>query len=178
MNRESIEGCQFPEIASEIIAMSERDQVLIGRVMDSKGDFDTGEIRTLIELHTERMHKIIEEIGWPTISKVGEHASKMAWLLVQHADHDVNFQNECLELMKKETPKEVLPVNVAYLEDRVAIKQNRPQKYGTQFHTKSKEEFGPFPILDPERVNEFRNSVGLGNIEEYASELRERYKLE
>jgi hypothetical protein len=43
--------------------------------------------------NTQRMKEIVEQMGWPTRSKVGGHASEMAWLLVQHADHDRAFQN-------------------------------------------------------------------------------------
>jgi hypothetical protein len=49
--------------------------------------------------NTLKMKKIIKQYGWPTISMVGEKASKNAWLLVQHADHDVEFQKKCLKLM-------------------------------------------------------------------------------
>lgn len=44
--------------------------------------------------NTLKIKKIIERYDWPTINLVGKKASKNAWLLVQHADHDVKFQKK------------------------------------------------------------------------------------
>ena len=78
------------------------------------------------------MREIVRDIGWPTRSKVEEQAEHMAWLLVQHADHDRSFQRECLALMSTEAADEVCPAHLAYLEDRLAVAEGRPQRFGTQ----------------------------------------------
>ena len=77
----------FKAIADEILKMSERDQK-----MRKSGQWDS----SIDVEHTQRMKEMVEQIGWPTRSKVGGHASEMAWLLVQHADHDRAFQQRCL----------------------------------------------------------------------------------
>lgn len=41
--------------------------------------------------NTARMKEIIRQHGWPGRTLVGEEAAQGAWLLVQHADHDVEF---------------------------------------------------------------------------------------
>ena len=74
----------FREIADEIIKMSEVDQQV-----RKSGQWDS----SIDVANTQRMKEIVEQMGWPTRSKVGGHASEMAWLLVQHADHDRAFQN-------------------------------------------------------------------------------------
>ena len=89
------------------------------------------------ERNTRRMRTIVSEIGWPTVSKVGTQAEHMAWLLVQHAEHE--FQKECLALMEREPPHEVCPQHVAYLEDRVRVREGRPQRYGTQLEKRGEE---------------------------------------
>lgn len=78
-----IDNEAFQAIADEMIAMSEIDQA-----MRKSGVWDA----SIDVKHTARMQRIVAEIGWPTVSKVGEHASHMAWLLVQHADHNRAFQ--------------------------------------------------------------------------------------
>jgi hypothetical protein len=51
---------------------------------------------------------------------------KMAWLLVQHMDNDVAFQQWFLQHLKKGT------TNHRYLTDRILTNQGLPQKYNTQ----------------------------------------------
>src|SRR3989338_6041030 len=129
MNFESpSENIPFPEIAAELQSMAAVDQDMRER-SQTEGYLD----ETVDTTHTARMKEIVAEIGWPTISKVGKTASDKAWLLIQHADHDVAFQMQCLELMKAAPATEVDPTNIAFLEDRVRVNQGKEQIYGTQF---------------------------------------------
>src|SRR5579884_3181314 len=157
----------FQSIADEIITMSEADQK-----MRKSGHWDT----SVDVENTRRMKEIVEQIGWPTISKVGSHASDMAWLLVQHADHDREFQKMCLDLLKGQPAGEVSPKNIAYLEDRVRVGEGRPQLYGTQFYTDKAGKFGPWLIEDPDNVDERRKAVGLQSLSEYTRQVEEFYK--
>src|SRR5579871_187575 len=71
---------------------------------------------------TAQMRQIVDQFGWPTISKFGAKTAGDAWLLVQHADLDHPFQRRCLALMKPLlTKKEVSGQNYAYLFDRVSV---------------------------------------------------------
>lgn len=166
---------EYLSFAEEIRAMGTKDQVMRQRALENKGIIESGEDEQLDRENTDRMKEIVARIGWPTTSKVGEETSHMAWLLVQHADHDVAFQKQCLELMKSETKEEVDKVDVAYLEDRVRKNEGKPQLYGTQFHEEG-EHYGPWPIEEPEKVDERRKALGLESIEEYEQALREKYK--
>ena len=157
----------FKEIADEIIKMSEVDQK-----MRKSGQWDS----SIDVENTRQMKEIVEHIGWPTRSKVGGHASEMAWLLVQHADHDRAFQQLCLDLMKAQSADEVSPANIAYLEDRVRVGEGRPQFYGTQFYADKAGNFGPRPIEDPDHVDERRQAVGLQPLSEYARDVEQSYK--
>jgi hypothetical protein len=96
----------------------------------------------------------------------------MAWLLVQHADHDRAFQRTCLALLRAQPPEEVDARNIAYLEDRVRVGEGRPQLYGTQFHTNEQGELEPFPIEDQNQVDTRRAAVGLSTLAEYAASLQ------
>lgn len=112
--------------------------------------------------NTLKLKEIIKQIGWPTISKVGERASHGAWLLVQHADHDPSFQKEVLELFKKLPPGEVLKRNIAYLEDRIRFSEKRPQLYGTQFKFNDQGELEPQDIEDPDKLEEHWQEAEMG----------------
>lgn len=50
--------------------------------------------------HQARLKAIIDRHGWPGKSLVGEDGAQSAWLLVQHADVDLAFQERCLTLMR------------------------------------------------------------------------------
>lgn len=151
-------------LADEIIQMGQADQA-----MRQSGTWDA----SLDAKHTLRLKQIIEEIGgWPTISKVGRQASHIAWLLVQHADHDLVFQRTCLALLKALPEGEVTRQDMAYLEDRVLVSESRPQLYGTQFHRNEAGELEPFPIENEEQIDVRRSEVGLGTFAEYRARLQ------
>jgi hypothetical protein len=157
----------FKAMADEIMKMSELDQQ-----MRKSGQWDA----SIDVENTQRMKEIVEHMGWPTRSKVGSHASQMAWLLVQHADHDRAFQQTCLALMKAQAAGEVSPANIAYLEDRVRVAEGRPQIYGTQFYVDEAGNVGPRPIEDPDHVDERRQAVGLQPLTDYAREVEQSYR--
>lgn len=159
---------EFPDIASEIEEMAKADQEMRNRIGRQLELLD----KQVDMRNTARMKEIVAQIGWPTVSKVGKWPSYNAWLLVQHADRDLGFQQHCLELMRSEPADEVEPSNIAYLEDRVRVAMGQPQRYGTQFEAKDGK-YVPCAIDDPERVDERRLSVGLDSLEEYAKQMND-----
>lgn len=116
---------------------------------------------TLIVHNTNRMKEIISQIGWPTLSNWGVEAANDARMLVQHADHDVDFQRHCLELMKAMPPEELQLHNFAYLADRVCLNEGRPQLYGTQLRQNEQGMYEPYNYDDIELVNARREAIGL-----------------
>ncbi len=163
----------YPEIAKRIIEMTRIDQEMRERSLQ-QGGLVAEEDERIDFNNTEEMKGIVAQIGWPTISKVGKKASFDAWLLVQHADHDVVFQRRCLEMMSAEPSSEINIKNVAYLEDRVRVNEKRPQLYGTQFFGEG-EKYGPRPIEDEENVDSRRAAIGLETMAEYGETLRKKY---
>ena len=122
--------------------------------------------------HAARMKEIVEQVGWPVKTMVGADGAFAAWLLVQHADLDPQFQERCLALMEQALREgEAEAKEVAYLTDRVRVNTGRPQVYGTQFHTVDGV-LVPRPLEDPEHVDERRKHVGLGTMEEYTKTMR------
>lgn len=153
----------------EILTMAQADQDV------RKHWEETGEVWDLAleKKNAERLKEIIEKRGWPTQSKVGSEAANAAWLLVQHADHDPEFQQKCLDSMQQESEGEVRKQNIAFLEDRVRANTNRPTLYGTQFDYDSEGLFGPLPIEEREGLDRRREEMGLGPFEEYEKEMRQ-----
>ncbi len=160
------------EIAKKISQLAKIDQDMrVGILEDPESWNDSVD-----KYNTEQMKQIINKIGWPTISKVGEMASHNAWLLIQHADHDIEFQKHCLVLMKNEPPEEIVPRDIAYLEDRIKVNTDQPQVYGTQF-INTNGVFIPREIENLDHVDERRKEKGLGTLAESIDEMYKFHKV-
>lgn len=170
--KNSPESIKYPHVAQEMAQMVEIDQRMRQRNLVDSEFWD----EEVDKKNTARMKDIITEIGWPNITKVGSDGALHAWLLVQHADLDPAFQRMCLDLMKKEPEGEVRKQDVALLEDRVSLKENGYQIYGTQFHDDNGV-FTPQPIKDPELVNDRRREMGLDTLEENIARMYEKYAI-
>jgi hypothetical protein len=161
------------EVAAKIIAMAHEDIKM--RRHYSK----TGKWQTKIDKHnTKSMKQIVSKYGWPTISLVGKKAGVLAWLLVQHADLDPDFQTHCLNLMKKtarENPNDVDKCNIAYLTDRVKVNSGLKQLFGTQFYVKD-EKMIPRPIRDIKNLGKRRANFNLEPFEENKQRMENNYR--
>jgi hypothetical protein len=120
--------------------------------------------------HTARMKAIVADHGWPLKSMVGADGATAAWLLVQHADHDVKFQRHCLELMNAAPATETAPQDVAYLTDRVLVNEGKKQLFGTQFWVVDAKRV-PRPIEDEAQLDQRREAAGLSPMSEYAAHM-------
>ena len=157
-------------VSQELLEMAAIDQEM--RIKSMNGEpWDS----SVDDSNTKSLKDIISKYGWPTISSVGVEASQAAWLIAQHADHDIDFQAQCLEMMRQLEPQDVSPTNRAYLEDRVRVNQGKAQIYGTQFNG-NVDKLEPQPIEDEEHLDERRASVGLGPFKEYRKQIEEMYQ--
>jgi hypothetical protein len=126
--------------------------------------------------NTEFLKKLVAEKGWPTITRVGPRASGNAWLLVQHADHDPVFQLKALRLMEPLVAKnEVSKRNYAYLYDRIMLKLNGKQRFGTQFMGCSGTEYKLRPLEDEANLAALRKDHDLEPIGEYRKSMVENF---
>lgn len=150
-------------LSEELLEMLEQDQA------ERLGEGSFGGDRQ----RTERMKEIIARHGWPTWSLVGEEAEDAAWAIVQHSDHDPDFQREALEWLRAAVPADdASPGNLAYLEDRIAVGAGELQTYGTQIGCGPD---GPVvaPLRDEDAVDERRAEMGLSPLADYLAQLEE-----
>lgn len=121
--------------------------------------------------NTARLKVLVERCGFPDQDRHGEQAQGDAWLLVQHADHDVAFQKHVLSLLEKMAVQRGEPVrrSFAYLADRVAVAEQRPQLYGTQLMAPAERpcDFDFNPMDDRAKVEERRAALGLPPLDIY-----------
>lgn len=131
-------------------------------------------VKKVDEENTKWLQEVIQTKGWPTVSGVGKDGAHAAWLLVQHADDDPQFQRKCLDLMKKVPEGEVSGTDLAYLTDRVLLAEGKKQLYGTQF-TLVDGQWTPRPLEDETQVDKRRAEVGLPPLSEYIKQLKKMY---
>ena len=158
-----------PALRDELLAMMAKDQEL--RTALGQSNFSDKavieKLNAVDRANTARMKEIVAAYGFPERSLVGMDGARAAWLLVQHADHDVGFQRKCLNQMERLAGRdEALRADLAYLTDRVLVNEGKPQRYGTQFHTVDGK-LQPRPMENPERIDELRRSAGLSTMKEY-----------
>lgn len=120
-----------------------------------------------------RLAEIIDQRGWPGAPMVGDDGTHAAWLIVQHADHDLAVQERALDLLEAAVERGEAPRSlVAFLTDRVCVNRGRPQVYGTQFFGRG-DLFGPRPVSDPDALDERRAIAGLEPFEYYEERMQE-----
>lgn len=169
------------QIARKIIELKNADLALRQQLIET-GRLGKGYNKEMEKLHTqnaEMLSEIIDSIGYPTIEIVGEEASEASWLIIQHAIGSPDFMRKCAKLLEKEVIKDKAKLkNLAYLTDRIAVFEGKPQLYGTQFDWDEHGQLSPNNFDDLFKVNKRRKSIGLITLEEQTEIIREQAKKE
>lgn len=164
-------------IKQQLALMVDLDQKVRGLFIE---DVINAKTRILLEevdrFHTDHLKSIVKGYDWVTILKFDEEVGYHVWLLVQHADHDPDFQTSFMAALEKLWPlNETYRKNYAYLYDRIASNHGRKQRYGTQ----AKIEGNQVKLLPYEGsfddLNERRREIGLEPIQEYLQTLKKHY---
>lgn len=171
----------YKEIAEKIIELQNADLALRDKLIQS-GQLSDGYNEEMKELHNRNaiiLNEIIDQIGYPAIAKVGKAASEAAWLVIQHAIGKPGFMKKCVKLLEVVVSENKAHAkNLAYLTDRVAVLEGKPQLYGTQFDWDKNGELSPELFDDLIKVNQRRRSIGLNSLEEQTGVIRRQAKLE
>lgn len=152
------------ELKQRLLEMVEEDQRVRAQLA-ATGELFRGYAPKMAEVHrrnAQELESVVEKFGWPGKSVVGEEASNAAWRILQHAIGNPKLQRRCLPILREAVAQgEAEPARVAYLEDRICFFERRPQRYGTQFDWDENGQMSPWLLEDPNKVDEFRRSVGL-----------------
>lgn len=130
--------------------------------------------------NTAELKRLMERWGWFNSAKFGVQTESHAWLIVQHADDDPAFQRQVLAIVEPLVQRgEADRKTYAYLFDRVAMSfldpsRSRPQRYGTQGHCVGPGTWEPFPVEDPNRLDERRKAMGLPPEADYIVLFKDR----
>jgi hypothetical protein len=119
-----------------------------------------------------KLKNIIQQIGWPEKEKVGLKGETTAWLIAQHSDNDVKFQEKCLRILKTLPSNKSRKQYIAYLTDRIFVNKKRKQIYGTQFYKNKDNKLVPRPIKDIKNLDKRRKANELESFEKYKKEMK------
>jgi hypothetical protein len=133
-------------------------------------------MKAIDRLATDLLLSVTARYGWPDALHWGHETQQNAWLLAQHADANPKAQKRFFALLKAAFEQGTVPPwNYAYLVDRRATHEDKPQVYGTQMRcvgegtTRTAE---PLTLEDPARVDERRSEMGMGPLKDYQDDMR------
>lgn len=167
---------QKPELARTLWRMMQTDQAFYAHNQVAEGKLGRRNMMSpaiwnlkhrINEENQKALIEVIEKQGWPLRSEVGGTAASAAFLVIQHADYEL--QKRYLPMIEAACEEgEASWSSYALMYDRIQTREEKPQKYGSQVRFNAEtESYEPFPILEPEYVNQRRAEVGLGPIEDY-----------
>jgi hypothetical protein len=153
----------------ELIAMRAEDLRVREELLES-GELGKGYAPRMEAVHREnarRLARIIDEHGWPDEDLAGEDGTSAAWFIAQHAIGDPDFQRWALALIQEKVRQKKGPAaREAYLWDRIAMYEGRPQRYGTQSLPCADGQYSRWRTEDPPRLNERRAAMALPAVAE------------
>jgi hypothetical protein len=171
----------YKSIAEKIIDLKNVDLALRDKLLQS-GQLSEGYNEEMKELHNRNavtLNEIIDTIGYPTIDKVGREANEATWLIIQHAIEQPEFMKKCSKLLEiAVSENKADPKNLAYLTDRIAVFESKPQLYGTQFDWDENGNLSPNLFDDITKVNERRKSIGLNPLYDQIEIVRRQAQSE
>ncbi len=159
----SAQSIDTTALKQQLIEIRSRDQ-------KTRKGIDSAEyVRQIDSSNLVAIEKIIQQFGWPGISLVDTLGNSTVWLVIQHAGLDI--QLKYLPLMEASVKAgESRFSELAYLQDRVLMRQGKPQIYGTQVVDDPVTGGWKFWDIENEtNVNVRRQEAGLMPIEEYAT---------
>jgi hypothetical protein len=166
-----LESVKFEDLRDTLITMYVVDQYVRGNHMThmiNSYNLDSLNINRAIyedsdQVNIEKLIQIIENYGFPTLEMVGFDAMNGLFYIIQHSQ-DLSFQEQMLPNIKLATEnKSLSPDAFAYLYDRLQIRKDKKQLYGTQVKSLDMDnnEVIFFPIEDSLNIDQRRLKFGM-----------------
>ena len=168
-----------PEYTKKLLRLIIKDQSLDYYIDQAKSDYmkqgyapqwyyPLGAYKQeIIKNSQQELEELIAVYGWPTYSMVGTLAADAPLLVINHHPSDSvrkkylpQIKNACLK-------QEGSCMEYAKIQDRILVNENELQIYGMQFQYNAYRKLEPFPIKNPEYVDQRRAKIGLEPLKEY-----------
>ncbi|WP_324609550.1 DUF6624 domain-containing protein [Streptomyces sp. NRRL S-340] len=156
-------------LADELLRRADQDR----RLTREAGAAPTPERRHKVARchrdNADALEEIVRRHGWPAADTVGMRASTAALMILLHAP-GLDLRLRCRDLIAQATADGRCPaVHFAYIADHCAVDLGEPQFYGTRIDPAT---LRPYPVRLPGSLDERRQDVGLGPMEEQMRALR------
>lgn len=166
---------------AQLIAAALRDRETRARLAQSGALFD-GYNPEMEAVHLENaalLEGVIAALGWPDRARFGDDGAAAAFLIAQHAISRPDLQRAALAHILDGVERGAASlIDAAYLADRIAVFEGRPQRFGTQFDWDADGALSPAPILAPEGVDARRAEIGLPPMAEAIAAMRAQASAE
>ena len=152
-------------LREELVVMRTEDRQVRQELVES-GGLGGSYVPRMEAVHSknaQRLNEMVNEYDWLDEQLVGEDGAEAAWFIVQHAMGFPDLQRKCLSLIKRSADDgNTSRWHAAYLEDRIAMLEGRPQRYGTQRLDDPQDgRIRPWKLEDSNRTDEWRAEVSL-----------------
>lgn len=169
------------ELRAELVSMAKEDRETRDKLLHSgqlpKTNYSPV-MKLVHEKNNARMKEIVEQFGWTGKNLVGEDGCEAAWIIVQHAVLEPDFQRRCVPLLESAVLAGEAPLwQLAYLKDRVLKQSGEPQLYGTQYVLGADGKSVPYKIHDEVNVDARRREAGLPTMEENTKRICQEDEL-
>ena len=171
---------------SLLYVLHERDQQIRHELMRVQRAFIAEQRAELVdsivmlveeEERTDSLNRVVVDSllqnGWP--EGLSEQSNQTIWLIIDHGD--VEYQERYLPLIEQQAMRGIISLaDYATLSDRVNVRRQRPQRYGTQtgYTQRDGETFTyVYPIEDIAKLDSLRLSVGLDSMHIYLRQVSE-----
>lgn len=160
--------------AQELATMVEAADAVRSRVDYLAPPEDAQAARRLAQLalverdNGARLGALMAACGWPRRSVEGEEAARQAWLVVQQRGDDLPLQRQAVrQLELAALDGEAAMTHLATASDRLAVREGRPQRYGTQLRQVDACSWEYYPLDDIARVEARRQRIGLPTLADH-----------
>ncbi|MBK5284318.1 MAG: hypothetical protein JJE25_02860 [Bacteroidia bacterium] len=122
-----------------------------------------------------KVKEVLDKYGWLGADVAGQEGSEALFLVIQHSD--LKTQEKYLPMIKEAVKNgKARGADLALLVDRIEMRNERPQIYGSQVVMQDGKNV-IYKIIDEVNVNKRRAEVGLQPLEDYARYFNIDYKL-
>lgn len=168
-----------PEYAQKLLRVIKKDQALDYYIDQAKSYFmkegnapqwyyPLGALKQQINKENYMvMQELLDTYGWPKYSMVGELAADAPLLVINHHEDEAVRKQYLAQIKQSCLDNEGSCMEYAKIQDRILVNENQPQIYGMQFRYNAQRALEPFPIVDPEYVDQRRAEIGLEPLKDY-----------
>lgn len=154
-------------LADSLAVLLEEDQALRQRT----GMLTAVEAQRFLQqdsLHLVRLRHLVAHHGWLGRDEVGRTGNEALFLILLHSDKAAVLREFLPAVVRSVHQGQTEAQSLAYLQDRLAVREGQPQLYGTQFQLNEQtQQLEVAPLAAPAQVDLRRYQMGLPPLATY-----------